>query len=55
MYLGSVVETGATETLFRRPAHPYTEALLSAVPVAHTDEARRRERIVLKPATSRAR
>ena len=47
MYLGSVVETGATETLFRRPAHPYTEALLSAVPVAHAGEARR-QRIVLK-------
>ncbi|MGI3899071.1 MAG: ABC transporter ATP-binding protein [Janthinobacterium lividum] len=47
MYLGSVVETGQTETLFARPAHPYTEALLSAVPVAHTGEARR-QRIVLK-------
>ena len=47
MYLGAVVETGDTETLFRRPAHPYTEALLSAVPVAHAGEARRR-RIVLK-------
>ena len=47
MYLGSVVETGETETLFHRPAHPYTEALLSAVPVAHAGEARRR-RIVLK-------
>ncbi len=47
MYLGSVVETGATETLFARPAHPYTEALLSAVPVAHAGEARR-QRIVLK-------
>ncbi len=47
MYLGSVVETGATETLFARPAHPYTEALLSAVPVAHAGE-ERRQRIVLK-------
>ena len=47
MYLGAVVETGDTETLFARPAHPYTEALLSAVPVAHTGEARRK-RIVLK-------
>ena len=46
MYLGSIVETGTTGTLFRRPAHPYTEALLSAVPVAHAGEARRR-RIVL--------
>ena len=47
MYLGSVVETGDTETLFNRPAHPYTEALLSAVPVAHAGEARRK-RIVLQ-------
>ena len=47
MYLGSIVETGITETLFARPAHPYTEALLSAVPVAHTGETRR-QRIVLK-------
>ncbi len=47
MYLGSVVETGPTETLFLRPAHPYTEALISAVPVAHAGE-RRRERIILR-------
>jgi len=46
MYLGSVVETGPTDTLFRHPAHPYTEALMSAVPVAHAGEARR-ERIIL--------
>ena len=47
MYLGSVVETGPTHTLFRHPAHPYTEALMSAVPVAHAGEARR-ERIILR-------
>ena len=33
MYLGEIVEIGAAETLFSRPAHPYTEALLSAIPV----------------------
>jgi len=32
-YLGRIVETGPTERIFARPAHPYTEALLSAVPV----------------------
>ena len=47
MYLGSVVETGPTETLFHHPAHPYTDALISAVPVAHAGE-RRRERIILR-------
>ncbi len=33
MYLGEVMEQGSTEALFRPPCHPYTEALLSAVPV----------------------
>jgi oligopeptide/dipeptide ABC transporter ATP-binding protein len=32
MYVGRIVETGETEALFRRPLHPYTEALLSAAP-----------------------
>ena len=34
MYLGHVVETGPSEALFDRPAHPYTQTLLDAVPVA---------------------
>ncbi len=37
MYLGEMVEFGETEKLFSRPRHPYTEALLSAVPVADPD------------------
>ena len=33
MYLGTVVEAGPSDAIFERPAHPYTQALLSAVPV----------------------
>ncbi len=48
MYRGRIVETGPTSAIFAAPAHPYTKALLSAVPVA--DPTKRRTRIVLEPA-----
>ncbi len=49
MYVGKIVEFGDTDAIFSRPKHPYTEALLSAVPVIETDASgRRRERIVLE-------
>jgi peptide/nickel transport system ATP-binding protein len=48
MYLGSIVEIGPTEEVFQRPAHPYTEALISAVPVPALDDADGRARIVLR-------
>jgi peptide/nickel transport system ATP-binding protein len=48
MYLGSIVESGPTEEIFRSPRHPYSEALISAVPVADLDRAGQRQRIVLQ-------
>ncbi|HWL34814.1 MAG TPA: dipeptide ABC transporter ATP-binding protein [Frankiaceae bacterium] len=47
MYLGKVAELGDKSRLYDRPRHPYTNALLSAVPVADPDMADQRERIVL--------
>ena len=47
MYLGRVVETADSETLFNDPQHPYTEALLSAVPVPDPSVEKRRKRILL--------
>ena len=47
MYLGSIVETGETERVFRAPQHPYTQALISAVPVADVSRDSKRSRIVL--------
>ncbi|MFT5143043.1 MAG: oligopeptide/dipeptide ABC transporter ATP-binding protein [Rhodothermales bacterium] len=46
MYLGRIVEEGPTEQIFSHPVHPYTEALLSAVPVPDPDAVR--ERIILQ-------
>jgi len=42
MYVGRLVETSATNELFTHPMHPYTEALLSAVPISEPDEVRHR-------------
>lgn len=46
MYLGRTVEQGESKAIFANPQHPYTQALLSATPVA--DPARRKERIMLR-------
>ncbi|MEU4149852.1 dipeptide ABC transporter ATP-binding protein [Streptomyces sp. NPDC026659] len=47
MYLGRIVETGTDTEIYEHPTHPYTQALLSAVPVPDPDARSRRERIIL--------
>ena len=48
MYLGRIVELAPRRALFSQPQHPYTEALLSAVPVPDPAPAKRRQRIILQ-------
>ncbi len=48
MYLGTLVELTASETLYDKPMHPYTQALLSAIPIPDPDIEESRERIKLE-------
>ncbi len=48
MYLGKIVELAETEDLFTRPRHPYTEALMSAIPIPDPRLRDRRQHIILK-------
>jgi oligopeptide transport system ATP-binding protein len=48
MYLGRIIETGPTRTVFSAPRHPYTHALLSAVPTPDPATRGQRRRIVLQ-------
>ncbi len=47
MYLGRIVETGTTQQLFSAPAHPYTQALISAIPLPDPRKERARRRIII--------
>ncbi len=48
MYLGKIVEIGDAESVFRTPAHPYTQGLLDAVPVPEPEAARARRGIQVR-------
>jgi len=48
MYLGTIVEAGARDQIWRNPQHPYTKALLEAAPIANPKAARARRRTVLQ-------
>lgn len=45
MYLGHIVELADNQTLFGQPKHPYTQALLAAIPAAHPDQKKHRPRL----------
>ncbi|MFH1764995.1 MAG: oligopeptide/dipeptide ABC transporter ATP-binding protein [Gemmatimonadota bacterium] len=48
MYLGRIVELGEADSVFGRPLHPYTKALLSAIPIPDPEREARRKRVPLK-------
>jgi oligopeptide/dipeptide ABC transporter ATP-binding protein len=48
MYLGRVVEIGTKDDIYNRPSHPYTQALLSAIPIEEPGQRGKRKRIVLE-------
>ena len=48
MYLGKIVELGTKQDIYERPSHPYTQALLSAVPIESPSQRGKRKRIVLE-------
>ncbi len=55
MYLGQIVEEGDADEVYERPTHPYTSALLSAIPVPNPERQYERERIILRGEVSELR
>jgi len=55
MYLGHLVELGRTDDLYTSPLHPYTQALLSAIPIADPEKERARDKTILKGEIPKAR
>lgn len=47
MYLGKIVELTRSDMLYANPKHPYTQALLSAIPIADPDESKKKEKVML--------
>ena len=47
MYLGKIVESGEADELYRNPMHPYTQSLISAVPLPNPEMARAKQRVML--------
>ena len=48
MYLGKLIELADSSELYKNPLHPYTQALLSAIPIADPSESRKKKRIILE-------
>jgi oligopeptide transport system ATP-binding protein len=48
MYLGKLMEVAPSAALYVNPLHPYTQALLSAIPIPDPDESERKQRIILQ-------
>lgn len=48
MYLGKLIELADSDELYQKPAHPYTQALLSAIPIADPASSRQRKRVILE-------